>query len=93
MPAMSGKRNAGFRKMKEPAHVKRPRTPSRKTKAKAAPPRAFYDEELLAPLRDPAPGCRATTTPLYELVSWLAQRRGIGRARIRFAGTGLPFTS
>jgi oxaloacetate decarboxylase (Na+ extruding) subunit alpha len=55
--------------------------------------RAFYDEELLAPLRDPAPECRVSTTPLYELVSWLHNRRDIERARIRFAGTELSFTS
>jgi oxaloacetate decarboxylase (Na+ extruding) subunit alpha len=54
---------------------------------------AFYDEKLLAPLRDPVPECRATTTPLYELVKWLHDRRDIRRARIRFAGTDIHFAS
>lgn len=54
---------------------------------------AFYDQELLAQLRDPVPECRARTTPLYELVSWLAERKDITRARIRFAGTDLSFAA
>jgi pyruvate/oxaloacetate carboxyltransferase len=52
---------------------------------------AFYDDALIAELRDPVPECRARTTPLYELVRWLAERRDIGHARIRFAGTDLSF--
>lgn len=48
---------------------------------------AFYDEALLAPLRDPVPECRFRTTPLHELVRYVAERRDIERARIRFAGT------
>ena len=55
--------------------------------------KAFYDEKLLVPLRDPTPECRASTTPLYELVSWLHDKRDIRRARIRFAGTEISFTS
>ena len=54
---------------------------------------AFYDEKLLAPLRDPVPECRESTTPLYELVKWLHDRRDIQRARIRFAGTEITFAS
>ena len=54
---------------------------------------AFYDEKLLAPLRDPVPECRESTTPLYELVKWLHDRRDIRRARIRFAGTEINFAS
>jgi len=54
---------------------------------------AFYDEKLLAPLRDPVPECRESTTPLYELVRWLHDRRDIRRARIRFAGTEIHFAS
>ncbi|HYC36132.1 MAG TPA: pyruvate carboxylase subunit B [Usitatibacter sp.] len=50
---------------------------------------AFYDEKLLAPLRDPTTDCVEATTPLHELVKWLAERRDIGRARIRFAGTDI----
>lgn len=48
---------------------------------------AFYDEKLLAPLRDPVSECRPTTTPLQELVKWLMEKRDIQRARIKFAGT------
>jgi pyruvate/oxaloacetate carboxyltransferase len=54
---------------------------------------AFYDEKLLAPLRNPVPECRESTTPLYELVKWLHDRRDIQRARIRFAGTEINFAS
>ncbi len=54
---------------------------------------AFYDEALIAALRDPVPECRTRTTPLYELVRWLAERRDIGQARIRFAGTDLSFAA
>jgi pyruvate/oxaloacetate carboxyltransferase len=54
---------------------------------------AFYDDALLAPLRDPVPECRFRTTPLYELVRWLAERKDIDRARITFAGTEISFAS
>lgn len=54
---------------------------------------AFYDEGLLGQLRDPVPECRMRTTPLYELVRWLAERRDIERARIRFAGTEISFAA
>jgi len=54
---------------------------------------AFYDDALIAALRDPVPECRTRTTPLYELVHWLAERRDIGQARIRFAGTELSFAA
>lgn len=54
---------------------------------------AFYDEKLIAPLRDPAPECRPATTPLYELVRWLHDKRDIRQARIRFAGTEISFAS
>jgi len=54
---------------------------------------AFYDAKLIAPLRDPVPECRDSTTPLYELVKWLHDRRDIRRARIRFAGTEINFAS
>jgi len=54
---------------------------------------AFYDQALLAQLRDPVPECRARTTPLYELVRYVAERRDISRARIRFAGTDLSFAA
>ena len=54
---------------------------------------AFYDDERLAPLRDPVPECRFRTTPMYELVRYLAERRDIERARIRFAGTEINFAA
>jgi pyruvate/oxaloacetate carboxyltransferase len=55
---------------------------------------AFYsDRKLLAQLRDPAPECRTKTTPLYELVRHLSERKDIERARIRFAGTELSFSA
>ena len=54
---------------------------------------AFYDEKLLAPLRDPTPECEPSTTPLRELVRWLHEKRDIKRARIRFAGTEISFTA
>jgi pyruvate/oxaloacetate carboxyltransferase len=54
---------------------------------------AFYDDALIAELRDPVPECRPQTTPLYELVRWLAERRDIGQARIRFAGIDLSFAT
>ena len=54
---------------------------------------AFYDEKLITPLRDPAPECRESTTPLYELVRWLHERRDIQRARIRFAGTEINMSA
>ena len=54
---------------------------------------AFYDDALVAQLRDPVPECRFHTTPLEELVRHLASRRDIARARIRFAGVDLSFSS
>lgn len=54
---------------------------------------AFYDDDLVAALRDPTPECRARTTPLHELVRWLGERRDIARARIRFAGTDISFAA
>ena len=54
---------------------------------------AFYDPKLLAPLRDPTPECEESTTPLRELVKWLHDRHDIRRARIRFAGTEISFSS
>jgi pyruvate/oxaloacetate carboxyltransferase len=50
---------------------------------------AFYDRKLLAPLRNPVPECRFRTTPLSELVGFLAGRSDIGYARIRFGGTDM----
>lgn len=54
---------------------------------------AFYDPALVAQLRDPVSECRPRTTPLNELVRYLAERKDIRRARIRFAGTDLSFSA
>jgi hypothetical protein len=54
---------------------------------------AFYDDALVAALRDPTPECEERTTPLRELVKWLHDKRDIQRARIRFAGTEISFTA
>jgi pyruvate/oxaloacetate carboxyltransferase len=50
---------------------------------------AFYDRKLIEPLRNPVPDCRFRTTPLCELVGFLAGRNDIGYARVRFAGTDM----
>ena len=50
---------------------------------------AFYDRKLIEPLRNPVPECRFRTTPLAELVGFLAARHDIGYARIRFAGADM----
>ena len=54
---------------------------------------AFYDKDLLAPLKRPKPEYRFKTSPLHELVAWLGQRRDIEHARIRFAGTEMTFSA
>ncbi len=54
---------------------------------------AFYDDALVAQLRDPIPDCRFRTTPMEELVRHLTSRRDIARARIRFAGVDLSFSA
>lgn len=54
---------------------------------------AFYDDAMVAQLRDPIPDCRFRTTPMEELVRHLASRRDIARARIRFAGVDLSFSA
>lgn len=54
---------------------------------------AFYDRELLKPLRDPAAGCAHGATPLTELVRYLSARRDLERARIKFAGTELTMAA
>jgi oxaloacetate decarboxylase alpha subunit len=50
---------------------------------------AFYDRKLIEPLRDPVPQCRFRTTPLTELVGFVAARRDIGYLRVRFAGADM----
>jgi pyruvate/oxaloacetate carboxyltransferase len=50
---------------------------------------AFYDRKLIEPLRDPVPQCRFRTTPLTELVGFVATRSDIGHLRVRFAGADM----
>jgi pyruvate/oxaloacetate carboxyltransferase len=54
---------------------------------------AFYDKALLEPLERPKPEYRFNTSPLHELVAWMAERRDIERAHIRFAGTEMTFSA
>jgi pyruvate/oxaloacetate carboxyltransferase len=54
---------------------------------------AFYDRKLIEPLRDPTPECRFRTTPLTELVGFLAGRSGIAHARVRFAGADITLAA
>ena len=54
---------------------------------------AFYDRKLLEPLRNPAPECQFRTTPLTELVGFLAGRSDIDYARVRFAGTDMTISA
>ena len=54
---------------------------------------AFYDRKLIEPLRNPTPECHFRTTPLTELVGYLAKRSDIAYARVRFAGTDMTISS
>ena len=54
---------------------------------------AFYDRKLVSELRNPVPECRFRTTPLAELVGFLARRQDIEHARIRFAGTDMTVSA
>jgi pyruvate/oxaloacetate carboxyltransferase len=54
---------------------------------------AFYNRKLIEPLRNPGPECRFRTTPLTELVGFLATRSDIGYARIRFSGTDMVISA
>ena len=54
---------------------------------------AFYDRKLVAQLRNPVPECRFRTTPLAELVGYLARRNDIEHARVHFAGTDMTLSS
>ena len=54
---------------------------------------AFYDDNLLAPLRKPAPPYRFRTSPLHELIRHIGTRSGLTRARIRFAGTDITLSA
>ena len=54
---------------------------------------AFYDPKLIEPLRNPASECCFRTTPLTELVGFLAARADIAYARVRFAGTDMTIST
>ena len=54
---------------------------------------AFYDRTLIEPLRNPASECRFRTTPLTELVGFLAAQSDIEYARVRFAGTDMTISA
>jgi pyruvate/oxaloacetate carboxyltransferase len=54
---------------------------------------AFYERKLIAELRNPVPECRFRTTPLAELVGFLATRTDVERARVRFAGTDMTISA
>lgn len=54
---------------------------------------AFYDRKLIEPLRNPAPECQFRTTPLTELVGFLANRSDIEYARVRFTGTDMTIAA
>jgi len=50
---------------------------------------AFYDKELIEPLKKSAPTYQFRTSPLYELIRYLGNKQDISAARVRFAGTEL----
>ena len=54
---------------------------------------AFYDEKLLAPLRDPAPECERAHHAAARAGRLPRQARDIEHARIRFAGTDMTIAS
>jgi len=54
---------------------------------------AFYDAELLKPLKKSAPRYEFRTSPLHELIRYLGSRRDLSYARIRFAGTEMTVSA
>ena len=54
---------------------------------------AFYDRKLIEPLRNPASECSFRTTPLTELVGFLANRKDVEYARVRFAGADMTISA
>lgn len=54
---------------------------------------AFYEPELLAPLRRPAPQYEFRTSPLRELVRYVATRSDIDYIRVRFGGTDMTLSA
>ena len=53
---------------------------------------AFYSPELIAPLKKPAPAYQFRTSPLYELIRYLGNRKDITGARVNFSGTEISFS-
>ncbi len=53
---------------------------------------AFYPPELLKPLQRPKPKYRFSTTPLTELIRFVATRTNLDYARIHFHGTEMTFS-
>jgi len=48
---------------------------------------AFYDRELIQPLKKAAPQYQFRTSPLYELIRYLGTDKDLSSAKVRFAGT------
>ena len=48
---------------------------------------AFYDRDLIEPLKKPAPKYQFRTSPLYELIRYLGADKDLTSAKVRFAGT------
>jgi len=53
---------------------------------------AFYDRELIAPLKKPQPAYQFRTSPLYELIRYLGNKDDITGAKLCFAGTEIGFS-
>jgi pyruvate/oxaloacetate carboxyltransferase len=54
---------------------------------------AFYPLELLGPLSESRPAYQFQTTPLMELIRYIASIKEVGRTRIRFGGTEMTLWS
>ena len=54
---------------------------------------AFYNKELIEPLKQPAPAYQFRTTPLFELIKYLGTRQDLSGAHIRFAGTEITLSA
>ena len=54
---------------------------------------AFYDDSLLAPLKAPKPAYRFSTTPLAELLRFVASRGDTSHARVRMGDTEITLSA
>jgi pyruvate/oxaloacetate carboxyltransferase len=54
---------------------------------------AFYDRELIEPLKKPTPKYQFRTSPLYELIGYLGAQKDLISARMRFAGTEITVST